>query len=344
MTLPPLHLIPDAEGNLCLMLDNSSLENFHACNRSFEYSWLRKRVSSAEKPPLNFGRAIHEALKWRYQTLGSKPTTSADTMIMQALMDDHFQANPQPRGEYRSVSLAKNIIEVYNKVYNKEVFEVLQHEGKPQIEVAFCHYVGSIPNPAGDRLQPLIKCYVIGRLDMAIRDPAGIWIADHKTSFKFGESFWNDQRMNWQCKGYVWAYRESYGVKPVGYMIDAIRTTKPRRGDEFNPETEEDEAGATFKRQDLARDFFLVSNSELDEWKEHFLLSCEEILYWHAKGTFPMNGRHSKHCQGKYARCQYCDVCMLPPGSREQMLSSGEYENNTWSPLNKTDNNEQQKD
>lgn len=334
--LLPLHLTPDTDGNLCLLLDNSSLETFHACNRAFEYSWLRKRISAREKPALNFGRAMHEAFKWRYTTLGHQEPTVEHTKAMQQILDSHFDANPQPQGEYRTPTLAKNLVELYNKVYKKEQFEVLQHDGKPQIEVAFAHYVGEIRQyPPDIGLKP-IKCYLTGRLDMAVRDAMGIWVIDHKTAFRFGEEFWNDQRMLWQCKGYVWAYRESYGEKPVGYIIDAIRTTRPKKGDEFNAETIEDDAGAVVKRQDLKRDFFPVSEAELDEWKQHFLLACEEVLYWHARGIYPMTGKHAKQCQAKYGRCQFCDVCMLPQHARMEMLMSGEYEDNVWSPLNPT--------
>lgn len=318
--IPPLPLVPDAEGNLCLLIDNSALEHYMECGRKFEYSFIRKRVSASSAAPLNFGTAIHIALKHRFMSYGTLNEEEL-TKIEHDLIDTHFDANPQPVAEYRTPTLAKNLIEEYNSVYKKENFKVVSKNGKPLVEVSFAHDLGWVEIPGICK----VKIVFMGRIDIVVEDAMGIWVVDHKTAFQFGKGFWNGQRMSFQCKGYAWAYMKSFGEKPTGYGIDAIRTRKPTKEDQFQSVT-------GVRRDDLARDFFLVSDEMLQEWKQNILSLCQELVNSHHQGFFP---RRVKACQGIYGACAYCEVCALPEASRLPLLTSGEFVDNNWSPLNK---------
>lgn len=332
--LPSLPLVPNSRGEPCLLIDNSATEQYMECGRKWEYSFLRKRVAVNSAAPLNFGAGIHHALKHRFTEL-AKLNYVAPSILTQEehkILDEHFAVNPQPLGQYRTPTFAKNLVEEYNKVYEKEVQELVVHDGKPQVEVSFAHDLGYVDLPYNEYIEfqgkqwDRILIVWMGRIDAVLRDSMGIWVMDHKTAFMFGDNFWAGQEMSFQCKGYVWAYEQSYGVRPVGYGIDAIRTRKPGKGDEFVSET-------GVRRDDLKRDFFLVSPEQIVEWKRNALSICEEIVFNHQRGYLP---RRSTACVGKYGKCPYIDVCRLPIESRLPMLMSGEYVDNNWSPLNNT--------
>lgn len=320
--LPPLPLTYDKEGNPCLLIDNSALELLMNCPRKFEYSFLRKRVLANSQAALNFGQGVHQALAQRYKQFGKHLPSNANE-VMEAVLNQHFNNYPQPDNDFRSPALAKRLIEWYNKVYKAETWEVVEFNGKPQVEVSFTHELGEV----GFHGYPKLKVVLMGRMDLAIKEPHGIWVMDHKTGSVFGEGFWNTQKMLWQCKGYVWAYQQSYGEKPIGYYIDGIRVRPPKKDDEFDPEQ-------GFKRDDFRREAYVVTDDDLTEWKDNILATCEELLFHYSRGMLP---RRTTHCQSKYGRCSYCDVCSLPEQSRLAMLASSQYQDNVWSPLNNPD-------
>lgn len=317
-SLPPLPITLDSKGEECLLLDNSGLEHYLNCGRKFEYSFIRKRTSLRSAPPLNFGSCIHQTLKHRFLTYGLEDPTTCTLFELQQI-ESYFEANPQPFGEYRNSDLAKQLTEQYNKTYKNEPFKIVEREGKRLVEVSFTHYLGDVWRPD----KPL-HIYLMGRIDLVIEDAMGVWIVDHKTAFMFGRKFWDAQRMSFQCKGYVWAYMQSYGEKPIGYAIDALRTYKASKTDEFKP--------AEVRKDDLGRDFFPVTDEMIDEWKLNFLAHAQDIVNKHYQGFYP---RNPTSCVGKYGACPFIEVCANPEEQRLPLLMSGEFVDNNWSPLNK---------
>lgn len=307
MNLPLLPLVDGA-----LLLDNSTLELLQTCPRSMEYAYLRKRTLAREKPALNFGSAIHAALAHRYKHFEDRALTTPDLVQVLDVLDQHFLANPQPDGDYRTLSLARSLTESYFKVWSREPFKVVQ--GK--VEASFALLIGHING------QPV---YWTGRIDLVVEENSGIWVMDHKTSSMFGESFWNEMAMTAQQLGYVWACKQSLGKTPRGYIINGIRTRKPTRLDEYD-ETK------MVRADDFARQQFVVTEDMLTEWQENVLSLVREFLWHHSNDYMP---RKTKWCVGKYGLCPFYDVCSLPRSSREQMLMSSQYEDSVWSPLNK---------
>jgi hypothetical protein len=204
------------------------------------------------------------------------------------------------------------MLAVYNNIYKKEDFEILQNkEGKPIIEATFALPIGKVQNT------DVLYC---GKIDLGIRDHNGNWSFDHKTTFQFGDTFDKQMAMDGGQLGYCWALFQVTGVKPQGYIIDAIRVRRPKKADEFSGAVPID--GTDFKRTP-----YYVSQDMLDEWKNDVLNLVADIFHYHDRGHFP---RHRWQCTNKYGLCDYYDICSTVQGQREQILNSGLYEENTW--------------
>jgi hypothetical protein len=238
-------------------------------------------------------------------------------------MFKHFEAFPQPTEDFRTYEHACRVMAAYNATYTNEPFTILKSAiGKPIIEASFIFKLGTVNGT---------DVMYIGRLDTGIENKDGTWSQDHKTTFQFGQSFDDDMAMNGGQLGYVFALWQILGVRPQGYIIDAVRVRKPSRKAEY-------EGIAPVDSEDFKRIPFNVSEDNLAEWREDVLCIVQNIFLAYDHGFYP---RHRKHCVTKYGRCDFYDVCSLPRASRDGVLNSNLYETNEWSPLNKQNNESQ---
>lgn len=285
------------------LLDNSMLETFQQCPRQFYYKYLRKRCAEGQRPSLNFGTAVHRALRYRYRF--AEVPSERDTRIMQRIVERHLRIHPQPADDHRDAVLCQAIVERYNERYPKEEWQVLKTNRGAFVEFSF-----AIPL----RERGFVYC---GRIDLAVREPDGtIWIVDHKTTFQLGTSFFTEKLNSGQLKGYCWAFWKATGTRPVGAILNAIRVRPPAR---TRQPVEDDD----FERQRT-----YLSEESLVEWEENAIQVADSIR---RAQYYPM---HTSWCFGKYGRCEYWDVCSLPKEQREAVLQSGLYRDNDWTPLN----------
>lgn len=324
--LPPLPLIPDALGNLWLFIDNSSIENLTTCPRAFEYSWLRKKRCTGERPALNFGSAIHAALEARYKDDSYDYLSGETEQKMFDALTLHFEQNPQPDGEFRTLDMATKIIRKYNQKYLTESFEVCRLEdGKRCVEMPF-----ALPLTKEEhefvyynhhkKESCVLNVMYTGKIDIVLREHNQIYTLDHKTAYQFGSSFWQDQQMSGQHVGYCWAIDQILGVRTSGYKINALRT---RKGSKKDPDPID---------EDLERNTYYITDERKLEWKQNLISTIEEFLWNYSRQYMPMR---TKWCVGKYGACQFFDVCSLPKDQRQGALESGLYQDDTWSPLHK---------
>ena len=316
MNLPPIPLVDGA-----FIIDNSGLEQLK-CPRAFQYKELDRRVPVASRAGANFGSTVHKGLETRYLNCGNNAVDALTEIKIEAEMLAWLTENPQPEGDFRNYNHACKMLKVYNSIYKNEQFKIAcTAEGKPIIEASFCLPFGTIVDVSQNRLQSNIPVYYAGKIDLGIIDNNGIWSFDHKTAFQFGEGFDKQMAMDGGQLGYCWALGQTLGVKPQGYIIDAIRVRRPRKQDEFGGVESID--GSDFKRVP-----YYVSDDMLAEWKADVLHLIQDVFNYHASGSFP---RHRWNCVNKYGMCDFYDVCSTPRAQREMILQSGLFEENTWS-------------
>lgn len=293
--------------NGALFIDNSGLELMTTCDRAFEYSQVLRRVTATPRSALSFGGAIHKALEYRYKT---DPNLLEINTRPQMLSEFIGAYNVEvPDDEYRTVDFGNSIINMYNEHYGREPFSVLQHNGAPVVEMPFSLLLGEVDS---------IPVFYTGRIDLVVERNGGAWPMDHKTSSIMGDQFYAEMATSAQHRGYSWAFWRFFKRLPVGYLINAIATRRPTKTGK----------GIEFNRQEV-----YLSEAELLEWEYNTMQLVEELVWKLKRGYMPMK---RKWCIAKYGRCPYYDVCLLPQEQRGVMLSSGLFQNNEWSPLNKS--------
>jgi hypothetical protein len=302
----------------CLIVDNSALEDLQSCPWMYYVKHILRRVPVAGKAPLIFGGAIHAALKVRYATLLHEPCTEPVQAAMLSATYEHMQLHPPPAQDHRQYELAEAFIRMYNQVYRREPFFIVKHGEKNIVELPFVFELGVLSNGQ--------KVLYSGRMDLVIRDTEGTWVFDHKTTFEYGLGFEDIMRVTPQMRGYAYACKTILGIQPTGYVVNAIRVRRPKKSDEYAVAGEGSVRPDDFKR---VREH--LSYHELDEWHDNTLNLCEELVYYHSKGTFPT---HRKSCYGIYGRCHFYDCCLIKRDQREGFLQSHVFEQNDWSPLN----------
>lgn len=346
MTNPILPSLPLEDG--VFFIDNSRLELLQTCPRQFQYSALQKRITSGEKPAMDFGSAGHLVWEYRYKTYQHR---APDNMLEDAqgkLLQEYFDKTIFPEGDFRNLNWGVEcLVKQYNKRYKEEPFRLLQDEnGKPMVELPFALplFTYITPSPMEGYIKEIPIMYT-GRIDLPVHWDSGIWIIDHKTTSILGDHFYADQRISPQQIGYCWAFQELTKQKVSGFCINAIRVKQPplyvqKNEDAFNALTgkvdkrrKNDSPEAwweeSFSRQ--VREY--IQPWQIEEWKHNTIQLVEEFFYNYSRGYMPQK---KKWCCGKYGKCQYYDVCDLPPGEqRDGMLASGGYMENVWSPLRK---------
>jgi hypothetical protein len=136
-----------------------------------------------------------------------------------------------------------------------------------------------------------------------------------------------------QMRGYCWAFKRAFGTVPMGYIVDAIRTSVPTQKclDECLIKGDQKALDKWWETQ-FYREPFYINQEEIDEWEKNTIVLIEELLWHYSRGFIPMK---RKWCTNKYGRCQFYDVCTLPAVQRPLMLMSNMFVEDSWTPLNK---------
>lgn len=365
--LPPLPLIDG-----CLFIDNSGwIESMSTCHRLLEYKQLFKRISSAEKPALNFGSAVHSALEYRYVKAQNQRVEPWIDDEVNDVLKGEFDQHPVPEGDWRTLNWAVEVFRRYNQRYSIEEFNLLKYN--TPIECPKCEGKGhtSTLTPDGGHVVPCKWCnetgkrelmvemsyalplftwsgfldsdgidqdfkvtipvFYTGRIDLPLSLDSKIFILDHKTTSLLGPMFFDRMRMSAQQRGYCWAFEQLTGQKVSGYIVNAVRTKEPPQYVTNNTVTK------TGKKQS--------SESWWEEslQRERFYLTSNDLSEWKSNAIAKVEEffwhyqrgympMNTENCT-KWGRCPYYDVCSLAGEDRGVMLSSGLYTTNVWSPL-----------
>lgn len=289
-----------------LIIDNSRLECFTTCPRLAQYRVLRKRTISRGRSALEFGKALHTALELRY-TLPDINQFSDDLLQSQiASLQKSFSTIVLEPEDFRTLDRAIDIIQGYNLYYAREPFSIVQVEGKPFVERSFAIPLGIVGG---------YKVIWTGRIDLLVQDDRGIFVMDHKTTSMLGATYFADFVLSQQMLGYVWATRALTGLKVAGVIVNALVSRRPSK---------------TGTPVEFSREKIYYPEEHLDEWRTDILHIASDFIHNAKRNYFP---KHTKWCIGKYGKCEFHEVCTLPPAQRELLLTSDLYADDNWSPL-----------
>lgn len=334
MTPIPLPLL-DGDTFIC---DNSTLEYHQTCPRAAQYGICHRRKAVGSRIALSFGGTAHKCLEHRYRHAGSMlEQTDAIEKDMIAIAEKAFTHIDVPPDDFRTLDRMIDLVHKYGERYRYEDFELVTlPNGDRFVEVPFAHYLGTIPVNTEFWVQDLkrdvdgslVKCgvpyrkYITnirvvwqGRIDLAYRYSGGLYIMDHKTA-SIATNMAEFQISN-QFYGYVWSTEEMLHEPVTGFVINRMVCRKPTRtGDPF-----------TFERKPVP-----VQRGLVTEWKTDCLYMIADFIEMVRRQSMP---KHTVWCVGKFGTCQFHQVCQNDNQEQRDflVLESGEYADNTWSPL-----------
>lgn len=321
-------LVPLGDGNFKLRVDNSTNDIIKSCPREGSFYLLHRR-GRGTSPAMNMGSAIHKALEFLYRNGFSNENLTTSY----SLIEQHYQLFPIV-DEWRTPEFAKNVMLEYFTKVGSGPFEILTTpEGNTFVEKAFEIELGEVevndylpysyeqltgePDPTGLTNQTYIKTlkiYIIGKIDVGVRQLGGIWAFDHKTASRLGETFWAKWPISPQMKTYCWALWKIFGEVPMGAILNVLVVRKPTR---------------TGTSIDFQRQSFQYPEETLREWEHNTLLSVSNFVAMAVQDEFPPN---DANCIRIYGKCPYYDVCALPKASRLPYLYTSVYAPVTWDP------------
>jgi len=315
------------------IFDNSLIEDWIACPTKANYKDFRRRTRSQNNSALSFGSAIHLALDYRY----SKYADLSDLVDLaicennqKKLLEEFFRANPIGDEEHRDLNWAIELMQQYNQRYTVEPFNLLQKNGRPLVEQSFAlpfaayhiesgelRRIGTLTEVESDEI-PIVFS---GKIDLPCQYGDEVYVGDHKTASTMGDQFWKRQRVNPQFIGYCWAWWRLTGQRPMGFLVNAIRTqAKP-----IKPRSSWDQ----WWEECFSRNKEVIDEEVILDWESNTLLVLEEIFWQARRGEF---ARHRQNCM-QYGTCLFYDVCFSKKESQEELLNGSMFEPYTWSPL-----------
>lgn len=346
-TLIPLNLV---DGDT-LFIDNSSLESFQTCPRQAQYSVSARRRAAVDRVPLRFGGITHKVLEPRYRS--SEPMYAQTAPVQKEMIsvaEREFLGVKQPDGsrvggwsppsdDYRTFDMMLQVIQGYGTYYPYESFDVLRlPDGRPFVEFPFALPLGEIHVNADFLVQtlgfdsegkivkvgePVVKFIAVlrimwtGRIDLVYSMSGGTYLMDHKTSSMATNM--QEFELSHQFYGYKWAVEQILKTPVTGCVINRIVVRKPTKTGQ----------GTTFERKLIAFQDGLAA-----DWRTDILHIIADYAEMVRRGHMP---KHTGWCVGKFGACQFHKVCSLDTlEQRDLVLSSGEYEDNIWSPLTET--------
>ena len=296
MTTPYSHLSIIKDG--VWFIDHSSLEYIMTCTRKAQYHLVEKRKPADERMALSFGQAVHSALDevFRHGPDAGQPALTTA-----------FQSINVPTGDHRDLLKASQMLDEYiHSDYLAHDWEVVTGPSGLCCELPFSIPLGIVRG---------VRIVWTGRIDLIVRRDLGLYVVDHKTTSVFGKTYYDSFQHSSQTLGYVWAGQQYLNEPFRGFIINAfpVRKSKPPTRDEP-------------PRQRV----FPVDQDNVDEWRLNTLALLDLFLGVAGDGFYP---RMTNQCTTKFGRCEYFDVCALPPASRLPVLHSNAFQDVTWSPL-----------
>jgi hypothetical protein len=319
--------------NGALFIDNSFLEHLQTCPRLLQYTNLLRRIPVQGSEGASFGTAGHLVLEHRYRHYGTDLMSGIDKCEVEqsAILEKYFTDHPPKEDSFRHLNWAQELfIKRYNQKYPIEPFNLLRGaDGKPVVELSF-----SLPfawfNEQGQVVTTLSDApgwtpiYYSGKIDLPIMQDGHLFVLDHKSLFYLNDAAMEELSVSPQQIGYCWAFWKATGQRPLGFIVNGIRTRpmpdKPKNG-----------VAAWWEEAFLRHKEYLMP-WHYEEWERNTLALMEEFLFHARNDYFPLK---RKWCHGKYGKCGMWEVCRSPETQRLEYLQSDNFMHNEWSPLKK---------
>jgi len=261
-----------------MQIDYSQLQTFIDCPHKYHNKFilnLAKIQEGAESLDKLFGKAVHLALELLYK---GKPLVEAKNAFRESYLVElgTEKAKTPANGE--------RLIEAYWNYWQKPVSEL----SDTNLETVSVEVV--------DKFNITEEIEYIVKIDRVVKNNAGIWCMDHKSTRKTLYSFFNKFSPNMQVSGYCAYAKQKFG-QCSGFIPNALKVGYRERAYKGEP------AGfhCAFERDIVNRD-----DQQLRAFRDNVLWWCANLKYATTSGVMPRNENNCGYCQYRDL-CNSCD-------------------------------------
>lgn len=288
-----------------LVVDFSMLSTFLTCPRKFLYRHIEYLQKDTVAPPLVFGGALHEGLDVFYRALSKGNCPKVKDMQVKFLeyAGDQLPILTTDR-EFRTLERGCDILKDYHTVYSSVDRRDMRVK---YVEIPFYFLLDD-------------KIGFVGRIDCVVEMFGQTYIMDHKTTTSLNARYFDMYRPHHQVAAYLHVYQSITGVKPAGFVINAI-------------------ASKQFKTKNMS-DHFMRSTTtrskyELEEFEEQIIWLANEIS-WRKSLMDTVNPeiafyQNTAACHNYGSACGFIDLCEVPSIMRSA-IKKQRYVKNEWKP------------
>lgn len=291
--------------NLQFAVDSTSVGMMKTCWRKYYYGIVLGYRSRQTGVDLTFGLHYHAILeKYDHLKAGGADHTEATRGALRVALEltwDFEKGRPWDSGDNNKnrFTLVRSILWYLDQFEIDPVTTLILDNGKPAVELSFRLEL----DYRADLSSNFILC---GHLDRVGTFSDDVWVLDRKsTRHTLDDNYFAQFTPHNQFSTYVFGGGVVYNMPFKGIICDAAQI-----GVEFT----------RFQRAPIMR-----TASQIEEWYKDLGLilegakRCADDNYW------PMN---EQSC----FRCEFRQICSLPPSTREQWLKSS-YTQRVWDPL-----------
>lgn len=228
---------------------------------------------------------------------------------------------------------------LYEKHYAEEDIQIIQPECKFDVPLTdhkhnciWLHWMErstgkefwSVPDPesilAGEVMSPHgkpdpeCKCWgphrVVGTIDTIFLWKGAMWINDHKTTSSNPDQFWGQWGLNYQPSIYIYGAQKALGIRPKGFVINAIFKPSEAQVSAWNARRKSGAAQTPKDYLKFERQGFLRSDEDIERARRDFVSKCEEWEWRILTGNFPLSPPPQQVCRMYNKDCEFKPLCM----------------------------------
>jgi hypothetical protein len=171
--------------------------------------------------------------------------------------------------------------------------------------------------PAHDPFEPdeICSCWqphrVVGKTDAIIMWQARPWLMEHKTTAISGDQFWDGWELDVQPTTYMWGVWKATGLRPRGFVLDAIYKPSQRQVNSWNEKRKYGPPKNIVDYLNYERRAFLRSEEDLVRVESQYLALMREWERRVLEGDFPMaNWNAGQACKLYNRKCDFWTACL----------------------------------
>lgn len=290
--------------------DSSMLSAALACERQFDYSYLRHLQPKAQSIHLTAGGAFAaglEAIRTAYYLRGASIPEAMGAGFRAAVKEwgDYEPEFPTNKSLVRVLEALANYITEWWPLPLEILTPHIRPGGEPSVEWSFSIDLPEVEHPDGGPL------FYVGRLDMLAEYEGQLFAVDEKTTSQMGASWTKNWDLRGQFTGYVWAAQtvKAESLPVAGAVV----------------------RGVAFRTYDFGHAEVITLRPQwlIEQWLERTLISLERLKKaWASDKLLP---NFDTACTN-YGGCRFYDLCTKRD---PEPWIEGDFEVRPWNPLHR---------